>query len=551
MTKVKTPACPVCGEPVDAGLPECPNCGAALAVEASALPELPRCPHCQAECAPEARFCPACGKPLQEADAAAPKESAAEAALAARAVRGAAEQARAQPESRPKGSKASPRVSRPARQVDPPPRRASSPKKQANYPGAGTPADPAGEQVCPVCGYAFRGAEQQRCMGCEVFIYPSDAQAQGQAVREQVEAFVSAFDREQGLEPPVLAYLYRKQVKPALLELHDALAAVWKQHMAQGSIIIPGREYPELLAEEAFLADSRAALTLARLWASEAVQRYVVLPEARVEVEAYLLDLMARAYQCLGRYHSARAARAETQADMQKVYEKAQWCCLQAQALNPQIDPEVAALTAAGVELARLALSYPLRYTRLKGQKNPIPVRMESDHAAYQEYLGAYDNLRERLQAALSQAHEASERFGLLQASLETQRQVLEREEAQAREHFEQERQAAREAHGRATAILPEARRGAVNAAIWTPLGAACLVVFIMSASQAEILQELPWVNWALGAGSVFAGYLHGYSRNMFHGQVPDWLNALKWLAIMAMLAGLLPLFGDWLAMMF
>jgi hypothetical protein len=392
--------------------------------------------------------------------------------------------------------------------------------------------------------------EQDFCPACQSAIGKEKAVFEKEFDQSQVDDFISAFDQEEGLELPVLAYLYRKQITPALLEKYEPIVQRWGELLSQGSVAIPGRVENTLPNLEQILSASQSAFRLARIWASSAVSRYAVLAEAREEINEYLRDLMCRAYQLLGRYHSWRGTVGGNYQEMESTYKQSQRMYRQAASLQSQKSPEVGLLNQSATELLRMVLSYPEKFKKVGNDQNPITAQaapgFEQDRQSYEEYLAAYSFLQERVESCRRQLKLTQQKFQQSRQELEKYVQALETSKERRLREIEEEMKTLIREHDESVHDLPELKAQARNRAIWAPIviGFACMAVLFFSHMSNIIV-------FGVGIGALAFSYLNGFSKEVFHGQVSPWIRALKWAGFFLLLAGLFPLFIEWLAFVF
>ncbi len=510
-------SCPICTEPVPPNATECPNCGAALTVEPS-----------PAFVVEEA----AKGVEIREEAGEAEKPEAAETPM----------------EAEPPHVKAG-RVKKSAREKVV--KQKSEPQRErVEILSHGFPFDPSLPFICPNCGFGFDEPEQEVCPACQSAIAKEKATSEKEIHQTRVENFVEPFDREEGLEDPVLAYLYRKHVKPALMERYEPVTKKWADLFAQGSIAIPGRNVDTKPNPDRILDGSRAAMQMARLWVSPAVIHYAVASEARREINEYMRDLLCRAYQVLGQYHSWRGAQGGNYRDMEAAYQQSQLMIRKAAELQSKLSPETQSLNQSAAELLRMALSYPEKYQKVGKGKNPIIAEgapgYEQDKQAYEEYLTAYSSLEMRVEDCREHLDLVHSSFEENIRNLEKRVEELEEEKQRKSKEAEKEAEEIKRKYALAVRVLPERKASAQAWAFWTPAIIGLVSVIALS------LSELPGNTvFGVGLGAMALSYFHGFSKETFHGQALPGVQIIKWVGFFLLLWGLFPMFEEWLSIAF
>jgi predicted amidophosphoribosyltransferase len=551
-----SPDCPVCHDSVPVTATECPNCGAALVVgeiapSVSADDQTFHCSRCQGEYQAGARFCPHCGMafkldaqdevhqgellPMEEgpvkAETISSKTSVEVVVVPPKPVRS-------------KRSSSSVREEKVKSKAAPPP------PDSVKILSRGYPVDSSLPYICPACGYGFQELEQDFCPACQNVVVKEKAVVEKEFDQAQIDDFISAFDQEDGLESPVLAYLYRKQVKPALLEKYEPVVQRWSELLSQGSVAIPGRveNIPQNL--EQILNASRSVLRLARIWASSGVGRYAVLAEARAEINEYLRDLMSRAYQLLGRYHSWRGTVGTNYREMESAYKQSQRVYRQAVSLQSQKSTEVGLLNQSATELLKMVLSYPEKFKKIGNDKNPLTAQdapgFVQDRQSYDDYLVAYPFLQGRVESCREQLKHTQQRFQQSEQDLKKYLRVLETSKERRLREIEEEMKTLIRMHNETVRDLPGLKAQARTNAFFAPviIGLISMAVLFFSGTPSITA-------FGVGIGAVAFSYSQGFSKEVFHGQVSSGTRIWKWAGFFLLSAGLFPLIVNWLATIF
>ena len=504
-------SCPICTESVPPTATECPNCGAALTVE-QPPPFV-----------------------IEEKMEVAEESVASEVTI----------EAEPPPVKPARSKKVSSPVRKKAEKKKPEPSRESVKILSHGY-----PFDPSLPFVCPLCGYGFHDLEQDVCPACQSAVAKEKAAIEKEIHQTRVDDFVSTFDREEGLDESVLAYLYRKQVKPALLERYEPVAQKWTELFAQGSVSIPGGNADTKPNLDRLLGASQAMFRLARLWVSAEVTRYAVLPEARLEINECLRDLLCRAYQIQGQYHSWRGARGTDYRGMESAYEQSQRMYRKAADLQSKLSPETQSLNQSAIELLRMALSYPEKYQKAGKGKNLITAEgapgYEQDKQTYEAYLTAYSSLEKRVEDCREHLKLAQKNFQENIRKLDKRVEDLEEEKTKKAEAIEQESKDIAQEHALAVRDLPGRKASAQTWAMWMPVIIGLASVGVLFASDLTALTA-----FGVGLGAVVFSYFHGFSKETFHGQVLPGVQIMKWIGVLLLLAGLFPLFEEWMSIAF
>lgn len=502
MNENPSSSCPICTEPIPPTATECPNCGAALTVE------------------PSPSFV------VEEIMEVAEETVASDVTI----------EAEPPPVKAGRVKKAAPHTREKAAKQKPAP-----PRESVKILSHGFPFDPSLSFICPNCGFGFDDLEQDVCPTCQGAIAKEKAASEIGEHQKLVDGFVLPFDREEGLDDSVLAYLYRKQVKSALMERYEPVAKKWTELFLHGSVAIPGRNVDTKPNLDRLLDGSRAALRMARLWVSPAVARYAVAAEARLEINEYMRDLLCRAYQILGQYHSWRGARAGKYRDMEAAYQQAQLMVRKAAEMQSKLSSETQALNQTAAELLRMALSYPEKYQKVGKGKNLIVGEgapgYEQDKQAYEEYLAAYSSLEKRVDDCRENLKSAQKNFQENIRKLDKRVEDLEDSKVKKGKAIEKELKEITRKHSLAVFNLPGRKASAQTWATWMPVIIGLASVGVLFASDLSALTV-----FGVGLGAVAFSYFHGYSKETFHGQVLPGVQFLKWIGFFLLLAGLLPL---------
>ena len=299
--------------------------------------------------------------------------------------------------------------------------------------------------------------------------------------------------------------------------------------------------------QEQVLKASQSVFRLARIWGSPEVAHYAVTAEARAEINEYLLDLIGRAYQLLSRYHSWKGRGAGSQREMENAYQQASSMIRQAVALKAEKFQDVGLVNQSASELLRMVLSYPEKFQKVGKGKNPISSRdapgCEQDRRSYEDYLTTYPLLQERVESCRSHLKRTQSEFQRMTKELNKRIQSLDADKERALEKMEKERKQHIQKRDKTVALLPAMKSEAVNRATWAPVGIGLVSWVILALSNVTWLTAL-----GVGLGSVALSYSHGFSKEVFHGEIPVWLNGLRWAGLIALFSGLAPLIGDWIA---
>jgi len=289
---------------------------------------------------------------------------------------------------------------------------------------------------------------------------------------------------------------------------------------------------------------------LARLWVSAEVTRYAVLPEARLEINECLRDLLCRAYQIQGQYHSWRGARGTDYRGMESAYEQSQRMYRKAADLQSKLSPETQSLNQSAIELLRMALSYPEKYQKAGKGKNLITAEgapgYEQDKQTYEAYLTAYSSLEKRVEDCREHLKLAQKNFQENIRKLDKRVEDLEEEKTKKAEAIEQELKDIAQEHALAVRDLPGRKASAQTWAMWMPVIIGLASVGVLFASDLTALTA-----FGVGLGAVVFSYFHGFSKETFHGQVLPGVQIMKWIGVLLLLAGLFPLFEEWMSIAF
>lgn len=405
--------------------------------------------------------------------------------------------------------------------------------------------------ICTNCGHGISDLKQEYCPACGNLLFPANVLAQRDAFFLRAENFISAFDRDPDLPEAVLAYLYRKQVKPALLNEYKRVSSEWKRLTETWIVIAPGYKSPH--SEEEILAACRALFDLARLWSTDLVRHYVVLPHDRAESDAYVYDLLARAYQLLGLYHSHRGAEYNSYYQMSQKYNEAQRNYLQARYMLSvtgladafaTLSSDVRRVVDAGLDLLSMILSYPTTYTSVN-DKNPIPSEFKAAFEAYGSYLTIYSSVKELVRQASDKGQlylqEALQAFQNLTAALEMS---IQQEKHQLDMIDEDKKQVAQK--WQETILQLDAQGKKILRWTWLmPFLAIVLTASIALLVSSDYYFDEMWAPLLfLVIGSVGFGYVEGLLNRLFRSQVPIWGQILRWFVLIILLSSLFWLFS-------
>lgn len=413
--------------------------------------------------------------------------------------------------------------------------------------------------VCPVCGYGCVDIEQAYCPACNSPLDRGMIEGASKQFQDKVASFFSQFDRQENLPDLVRTYLYSTQIKPFFLKNYRILAEKWYKLVSAGSIVVPACSY-ETISDDQVLALCREFFELARWWASEEMEFYVVDHQSQVERSDYLRAMLGHAWQLLGHYHSRKAVRTTSFAEISNSYQVVKEFLTEAQRTISRISIPVEEFTRlnkvilSGLALVERILTYPQEYSKAGELENPIPVELSSDYQAYEDYRKIYSQIYHICSESLIKARELRKLARRQEKRMRGELEKLWQELQQRIKALGEEYGAKKRMLENTLLVLTDKERRIAQIAkymmILPLLFTASLLFIARWLPHGE--EKVPWVGLIIvGIGLMNFSYLIGYSHHGFQGKMPFWFRILQVLFAVFFFIGVVLLGKDFISWLF